>query len=43
MGKVLDQREKSITVGEALEYGDAIESFKQLAKGRNYDPIHVQF
>lgn len=28
--------------GEELEYVDAIEWFKQIAKGRKYDPVHVQ-
>jgi len=31
-----------IAAGEAPEYIDAIEWFKQVAKGRKYDPVHVQ-
>lgn len=42
MGKFLDQREASIAVGEVLEYVDAIEWFKQVAKGRKCNPVHVQ-
>lgn len=42
MGKVLEQREASIAAGNTLGYVDAIEWFRQVSKGRKYDPVHVQ-
>lgn len=42
MGKVLKERAALVAKGEAPEYIDAIEWFKQVANGRKYDPVHVQ-
>jgi cytochrome P450 monooxygenase-1 len=42
MGKVLQERAALEARGEAPEYIDAIEWFKQVANGRKYDPVHVQ-
>ncbi|KAK1762684.1 cytochrome P450 [Phialemonium atrogriseum] len=42
MGKVLDERRALKAAGQSPEYIDAIEWFEQVAKGRKYDPVHVQ-
>jgi hypothetical protein len=42
MGKVLKERQAMKIAGELPEYVDAIEWFEQVAKGRKYDPVHVQ-
>lgn len=42
MGKVLEDRRALVATGEAPEYVDAIEWFKQIANGRRYNPVNVQ-
>jgi cytochrome P450 len=42
IGKILAERRALKARGEAPEYNDAIEWFEQTAKGRKYDPVHVQ-
>ena len=42
MGKVLEERRALVATGEAPEYVDAIEWFKQIANGRRYNPVNVQ-
>lgn len=42
MGDVLKKRQALKATGESPEYTDAIEWFEQVAKGRSYNPVHVQ-
>lgn len=42
MGSVLKSRQALKATGQSPEYLDAIEWFAQVAKGRRYNPVHVQ-
>ncbi|KAK9413738.1 putative Cytochrome P450 [Seiridium unicorne] len=42
MGKVLKERQALKLEGNSPEYIDSIEWFQQVAKGRKYNPVHVQ-
>jgi cytochrome P450 len=42
MGAVLQEREALDAAGKKPDYTDAIEWFKQTAKGRKYNPVYVQ-
>lgn len=42
MGKILQDRQALKAKGQAPDYVDAIEWFEQTARGRKYNPVHVQ-